>query len=99
VLNRIAEYAVLEIFLNLLNLISVDTNIVESIKHIDTCLNIKDEGKAVLLLSGYFNSTVVPFLIPSLHILPKQNAIFDRIWQFPKSTAANCYSSRFHLII
>lgn len=74
-LNRgaiiLAEYAVLEIFLNLLNLISIDTNILESIKHIDTCLNIKDEGKAVLLLSGYFNSTVVPFLIPSLHILPK----------------------------
>ena len=74
-LNRSAiilvEYAVLEIILNLLNLISVDTNILESIKHIHICINIKDEGKAVLLLLGYFNSTVVPFLIPSLHILPK----------------------------
>lgn len=58
VLNRSAiiqvGYPILKIIQKLLNFISIDTNILESIKRIDTWINIEDEGRAVLLLSWYF---------------------------------------------
>ena len=47
----LVRQSVLEIIQNLLNLISININILEGIKQIGARISIEDEGKAVLRLS------------------------------------------------